>query len=138
MMSINSVIGNVDTLEEDLKLLSVSVTTIDQQLNQAVLNPRDKLKLEGAELDATQFQTLQDLVYEFSDRNHRVGLHRHTETCGGSASCNNTCQELSIQHAGGKMSRTQETTRPDARKEPGHPKHWQLDVSSGSSEEEKW
>jgi hypothetical protein len=62
-----TIVGSVETLEEDIPLLSIP-SKKEQENKPGNTGPySDKLKKEKTRLDSEQFQTLKDLVDEFSD-----------------------------------------------------------------------
>ena len=61
----DEIVGNVESLENDLELLNVH-TESNHHDNETAL-PGDKLKLEDTDLTVEQFKVLQDLVNEFHD-----------------------------------------------------------------------
>ena len=63
----NSIVGSVETLEEDLRMISIPTKSeIDKKSTTEKLPSMD-IKLTDTNLDQQQFKILQDLVDEFSD-----------------------------------------------------------------------
>ena len=64
----NSVVGSVETLEDDLKMISIPTKKdIDREPTPEKKLPSMGIKLSDTNLDPGQFEILQDLVDEFAD-----------------------------------------------------------------------